>query len=67
MHLRNDQVEALLKLRVEYLGKVSTILKHRWEISAKLQETFEPVENEDLRQVNFTGAHVRVRLVFTLS
>lgn len=60
MELRPDQVDGLLKMREEYLGKISRILKHRWEISSKLQEAFGPFQNGDVRQANFTVAHARV-------
>ena len=59
MHLTANQVDSLLRMRKEYLGKISRILKHRWDISAKLQEAFEPVQDGDVRQATITGAHAK--------
>ena len=60
MKLTASQVDGLLKMREEYLGKISRILKHRWDISSKLQEALGPVQDGDVRQATFTGAHVKV-------
>ena len=66
MELTEEQVDGLLKMREEYLGKISVILKHRWEISSKLQEAFEPVQEEEVRQVTVAGAHARARTCLSL-
>lgn len=62
MQLTGDQVKALLDLREGYLLKISTIMKHRWEISTSLSQAVDPVQEVEIRQANVMGAHARVSL-----